>query len=437
MSILNHPPSSTLFQSLRLRALLVSLALIALVPLAFIYFALPNFFHFDLAALPDLSHWTKPDARSQVQAAWARARTSGAYHFTADIVQTTIPLTNISNLGRTSKQQSFHLEGSTNLPQQSLQLAMWSNGGSVADPNIATQIKVEGDKAYTRRGAEDWQPTNDFTGVFAPSGDFLAYLSAAKNIVNQGKESRAGVDHTRYTFELDGLGFATFVRDQLQTQMMQAGKLPYGVNLDLPAQYRNMTGEGELWVGANGLPLRQIIRAKFPPQTDYRLEAEFTVNFSDYANLAQSSNTLFGLVQISNWNWDALAPSPTLAQHALVIALMLGAASIFIRHYRTKRVYTALASFVIAAMVLSPLLQTQQALAFSDGQKQQAVVQKKQTDEQNQVQDTVDQLKNASKNFEPHVSPLTTAAQKDALEKGPAPSPLPNANSTPSLPPSG
>ena len=96
---------------------------------------------------------------------------------------------------------------------------------------------MTGDKAYARRGDTSWQEIPAFTGAFAPSGDFLAYLSAAKNIEKHEPESRAGIEFTRYTFEVDGLGFAVFMRDQMQTQLAQQGKLPYGMQLDLPSQY--------------------------------------------------------------------------------------------------------------------------------------------------------------------------------------------------------
>ena len=151
------------------------------------------------------------------------------------------------------------------------QLALWSEGGSVVDHSSATQIKVERNKAYSRRGVQAWQEIPDFTGAFAPDGDFLAYLSAARNIVKQGSESRASIEFTRYTFELDGLRFATFVRSQLEKRMASQGKLPAGMQIELPAQYRDMVGQGELWVRSDGsaaAPDHQsdVPRAKRPPR---------------------------------------------------------------------------------------------------------------------------------------------------------------------------
>src|SRR3990172_2417607 len=378
-----------------------------------------------LVAAVLLNPLTASGARAEIATIWQRARATGGYEFSADVVQTTIPLPGLANVGRSSKQQTLHIEGSTDFPKQTLELALWSEGGSLVDRSSATQVKVEGDQAYARRGDQAWQAIPDFTGAFAPDGDFLAYLSAAKNIVKQGSETRAGIPFTRYAFELDGRGFAAFVRDQLESRLAEQGKLPPGVQLDLPAQYKDMTGEGELWVRDDGLPLRQIIKARFPAQSDYRVEAEFTVDFSDYANVAQASNPqgtfggLFGFLDFGQIGstLGEFALSPRLASQALIIMLMASAAYLVIRHARSKRVYAALSVYLIVSMVVSPLLQSQQALAFTNEQREQAAVQEQQQQEQAAVQQAMDMLRDASNQFDPHVNPLDAAAQNDALTR--------------------
>src|SRR5689334_9667339 len=222
---------------------------------------------------------------------------------------------------------------------------------------------MTGDKAFARRGEAAWQEIPDFTGAFAPSGDFLAYLSAAKNVVKQAPESRAGIDYPRYTFEVDGLGFAAFVRDQLQAQLARQGKLPSGIQLDLPSQYKDMTGTGELWLRRDGLPLRQIIHAKFPPQSDYRVEADFTVNFSDYATGAQASSPIafvgdffasIGAAQLGQSSGMALSALSDFANQAFFIVLGLALVLLFVRYYRSQGVYTAISVYLTASMVFTP-----------------------------------------------------------------------------------
>ena len=124
--------------------------------------------------------------RSGIEAAWERAREAGAYRFTADIRQTVAPKPTVLNVGRTSKVETLHLEGETNLPDRQLHLTLWSQGGSVLDAGSGVEIKVDSDRAYARRGAQDWQEINDFTGVFAPQGDFMAFLAAARDVRELG-----------------------------------------------------------------------------------------------------------------------------------------------------------------------------------------------------------------------------------------------------------
>lgn len=222
------------------------------------------------------------DSRVEVTKVWQNARDAGGYGFRSDIIERAIPLAQTSNVGRTSTTYNYHLEGTANFTAHTFDMSLWDQGGSVLDPKTATQVKIENDKTLARRGDQEWQDVGNATGSFAPQGDFLAFLAGAKNIVNNGSETRNGISFVRYTFEIDGTGFATFVRDQLQAQKRADGELPYGLTLDLPAAYENMTGEGELWVRADGLPLREIITAHFPPPSataDYRRDAILRLTF--------------------------------------------------------------------------------------------------------------------------------------------------------------
>src|SRR5512139_743174 len=65
-------------------------------------------------ALTALGAVTSSPANSLKQV-WDRVRASGAYHFSADIVQTRTPLATVDNVGRQSQQDTLHVEGQTNL----------------------------------------------------------------------------------------------------------------------------------------------------------------------------------------------------------------------------------------------------------------------------------------------------------------------------------
>src|SRR5437762_303020 len=80
---------------------------------------------------------TAPDP---VTAAWAKAKAAGSYHFTSDVLQKTIPIASLTNVGRTSRTDAFHLEGQNDLRNQKLELTLWNQGGSVL--NAASGVSV-------------------------------------------------------------------------------------------------------------------------------------------------------------------------------------------------------------------------------------------------------------------------------------------------------
>ncbi len=142
--------------------------------------------------------------------------------------------------------------------------SLWSDGGSAINVQESVTVRVEDGQTMVRQGTGPWEAVDDFSGLFAFGGDFLSYLSAMREVARHEPETRAGITFTRYTFELDWPALAVYMRDQMEDQLRQRGELPLGINLALPRQYVDMTGQGELWVGAQGLPLRQILPLQFP-----------------------------------------------------------------------------------------------------------------------------------------------------------------------------
>ncbi|MEZ4664137.1 MAG: hypothetical protein R2911_41940 [Caldilineaceae bacterium] len=213
--------------------------------------------------------WDAPEsAQNDLRAVWQRVQQSGAYTFDADVTQTDTPQASVLNAGRQNRQTKLHLEGQTDIPAGTLHLRMWSGGGSVQLPNSAAEMQVDGQTAVMRQGNGPWQEVDDFSGLFAPDGDFLGYTRAATNVVRHAPEVVAtalgNVKITRYTFDVDGRAFALQMHAQMRAQAIRNG-LPATAQVELPQVYAEMEGQGELWVGADGLPLRQLIRLQFPP----------------------------------------------------------------------------------------------------------------------------------------------------------------------------
>jgi hypothetical protein len=335
------------------------------------------------------------DARAEVQAAWARARESGAYHFIADITQQNIPLPTVTNAGQRSRTDELHLEGRADLSAQRMLLKLWAAGAD------GVEVRVEGDQAFVRRGENDkWEPVPGFTGAFAPEGDFLAFLAAAEDITRLGVETRAGVTFTRYTFRVNGPGFAAYVRDQMEKHLAERGELPLGVSLDLPRAYVGMRGAGEVWVGSDGLPLRQSLKLQFPPQNDQRLEANIEVSFSDFGSGIEAAS-----LTLSQQFFSA----ERLTGMMLVGAMLLPMAFI-ITHRRSRVVNTSLTLAVILSMVVTPLLQSHHVAAFTGELRAQAQTQaqaQQALEAQSQLQAAV-----SASGFNPNTDPLAFAENR-------------------------
>lgn len=363
-------------------------------------------------------------AESDLQAVWQRVQESGQYHFSAEIVQTTSPLPSVRNVGRESQEMRLHLEGQTNLPDEYLHLTLWRGGGSVVEANSGMELKVEQGNAFARTsGQETWQPMDDFTGTFAPGGDFLAYVAAAKEVTRHAPEVRQSalgpIEVTRYTFAVDGTRFATHMRAVVTEQLAAKGELPPGLRMDLSRTYREMTGQGELWVGADGLPVQQTLTLTFPPRPDdHQIEAAVTVDFAKFRPLERSfdpySPTSRTVVALRKLGSDLSSPRGLLAMG--MTPLLLLATVLLVRYRTSRRLYAAVALAVIFTMVGGPLLRTRQFVAFASTQQSKQHEQEAQQEEQ----ETQDNLlaSRYQPRMDPHVPPLVQAdAEAEQAER--------------------
>lgn len=347
-----------------------------------------------------------PTASDPVTAAWSKARMAGSYHFTADVTQVTVPVANVTNVGRTSRTEQLHLEGQTDLRAKRLEMQLWSDGGSVLQNEGGIAFKSENGKTFTRRGSGEWQAADGFADTLAPQGDFLAYLHAMRDVQVHAPEERGplgrGVKLTRYSFTFDGPAFAAYVRDQMTAALQARGELPPGMSLSANAYYEQMTGDGELWVDANGLPLRQILNLNFSEQRKQTVHAQIVVDFSRFGtphlNIADGLRT--GDFSALWQTLPGALPDPT----PLGLLLAMLTFVIVVLYYRRVRiVYTGLVTALILSMVLGPVLTTLQIEGFFASQAAQAAAQTE--------QQTLAETRNAAVDlgrpaFNPQVNPL-------------------------------
>lgn len=375
------------------RFVILVLALLALSPL------------FVWAMRPVVTRAVMPDP---VTAAWERARATGSYNFTSDVTQVTLPLATITNVGRTSRTDRFYLKGQNDLAAARMEMTLWSEGGSVLQAESGVSIRSEGGKTYARRGDADWEVIDDVTGSIAPQGDFMNYLAALKNIEAQPTETRGGVNFTRYTFEIDSPRFAVYMHRQMEATLRARGELPATLELEVPAYFREMVGSGELWVGEDGLPLRQILTLQFPPQKDDQVHSQIVVDYSNYGALAPVAATTASSLQ--SWLGAAYAP---LVDNGLIPAArvlpLLALALLLIYYRRTRLLYITVTILVIFSQVAGPLLTTFTNIKFVDAQSAKAAAQEERQLAAQQDRDVTAAL--GTVDFNPHLSPLEAAAQ--------------------------
>ena len=370
--------------------------------------------------------WADTAART-VQRSWAAAHRADAYRFTSDIVMTITPAASPGTVGQQSTQQFASLEGSANLPEGRMFMTLRRMQSTGFDQLSDRQFKVEDGKSYQRLSDQEaWEESSDFSGVFAPGGDLLAFLSAARDIrrasaadpcpalLPGGASLPGGVC---YRFEVDGPAFAAYMSAQFQQRLAAQGKLPPGVQLAPAEDYQQMSGQGALWLGADGLPAALVMDLEFPPTVENigavestagarqeSVSARVTSSFLDYQ--FKDSN-LAGLA----WGLGRRLPGPDGASLlGLWLGMLLLLGLVLVRAGHSRRVYAALIVTLIAAMVVGPLLQQVKAASFySQAARQQQAGQQRDAaqEQQRRSQEQLNQPRIA-----PDQSPLEQAQQK-------------------------
>ncbi|MDX1413779.1 MAG: LamG-like jellyroll fold domain-containing protein [Candidatus Promineifilaceae bacterium] len=349
-------------------------------------------------------------AAADITAVWERVRQSGAYEFSSDLRQVQTPLPTAVNAGRKASETAVHISGKTDLDADSLYMTLWSNGGSVTTPETGVQFKLENGRSYARKAGGPWQPADDISGSFAPGGDMLAYLQAADNVVRHEPQLRrtplGSLLITRYTFDVNGYRFALYMKNQLQQQ----DGLPPGMAVELPKMYADMTGTGELWVGQNGLPLRQQFDLHFPDRDDTSTRMDITVNFSNFAPIPTTS-TLSALgSSLAGTVAGVLSPRGFLPIPATLATLAFVA--MLIRRQQTKRLYRVVALSIVITLLISPLLSSVHVAAYGAEQIARQKSQEMKQEEQEAQQEMLDKLLTPS--FDPHTDPLQQARLRQA-----------------------
>ncbi len=333
-----------------------------------------------------------PTSQQRVEESWRLANDTGSYHYTSTVMQTNHPTENVRNAGRSSTHSQISVEGAIDRSTESMNLKLQG----YPQEQDALEIKVEEGKSQGRVGTGEWQPLDTPDGLFAPGGDPLGFLAAATNV-----EAHTTGDGTFYTFELNSVRFAEYMRTQLETAMRQQGQLPPQINLGLIDQYVHMQATGSLWLNDQGLPIREQLHLVFPAEREALNwnEADVTTTFSRWratpsVSVAQVWEdpsrlaTLFGMTP---------RELRELTIALALIMLTLAGIGFVLRRWGSRRIYAAVVTTVILSMLVTPLFQADQALAYAAQQEQKADKQAAQTTQQS--------VQTPKSDFNPAVSP--------------------------------
>jgi hypothetical protein len=374
--------------------------------------------------------WTQA-AADPLTAAWERARAAGSYRFSSDVTEVSLPSATVGNVGRTSRTQQMYLEGQNDLRSKQMAFTLWAEGGSVLQAESGVSVRMEGGKTFARRGAGEWEVVDEVTGAFAPQGDFLNFLSAVKDVRALPQETRGGIAFTRYTFTLDSPRFAALMHQQMTEGLRARGELPPTVELEAPALFREMVGTGELWVGTDGLPLRQVLTLQFPPQDDEQVQAQIVVNFSDFGQAGIGAETAaaggtgaitatgaaagtgFGAAMASalgalGLDAKILAVGERDVAGAALVLVFVAGAVVLVYFRRTRLLRTGAIVLVIFTQVGGPLLSASVESKFFAVQAAKASDQEARREAANTQSDIREAL--GAVEFNPHQSPLERGA---------------------------
>ncbi|MCB8944437.1 MAG: tandem-95 repeat protein [Ardenticatenaceae bacterium] len=298
----------------------------------------------------------------------AQVTASGQYHFVANIEQTLIPRPVPANIGKSEERVDTRLSGDVTLPD-SATITLQFEAGLNAPPLTLEQA---GGQTYLLRDGQRQEIENPI-GTVAPTAEFLSYLQAAQNI--QLKANNDHPDLAIYSFEIDGGEYARYVRDVAQSQLPANQQ---NVILSPSPILQQMTGQGELWVDADGYPRRQILDIAIPDINEqYHSQAHMVVDYVIEAPLvgvpdlkpevllaAGAADTAAADTAVTN---TAVSPPPTLPStprffsltHMLLALLILSLALwfAFLLAQRHRWVRVSIPLFLIITMITSPFLQ--------------------------------------------------------------------------------
>ncbi|MCO5195130.1 MAG: right-handed parallel beta-helix repeat-containing protein [Anaerolineae bacterium] len=275
----------------------------------------------------------------------------GTYRFTADIEQTLIPRSVPENIGRTDEQIDLRLDGQVSMPDQAELQLRFEGGGLNDDP---LNLRQDGTTTYLLQ-EDEWVAVENPAALAAPGNDYFIYLSAAHEL-RQLEDSLSGF--TRYAFDIDGPSLAAYIRTQAQRTQ------PANTTIQTSPLVEKMSGHGELWVDAAGLPRRQIVDLDVPEASEAyhsRMHMVMDFQFDGVAITSAELSSQLASASTTTANPTTILPANgQLVETGMDLLLVAGVAllvCVLIFRRRTQRQYKVIALSLSFIFLASPLLQ--------------------------------------------------------------------------------
>jgi hypothetical protein len=338
------------------------------------------------------------EPRDALAQAWERARAAGSYRFSASVDQTMVPRPIPEMIGQSQVQVTLEQDGAVLLPGRAyVELRV---AGSGREESAA--LLRDGQETYLLQGGEA-RPVGDALSLPTPGGDMLAYLAAAEQITLLAPPE--GHPHlTRYGFQLNGMRFEEYMRQQAEKDLAAEPGAPGGLTLKPIRTLQTLSGQGELWVSPAGLPVRQILQIEMPEVSEYYgARLHVVADLAAYGQVEALPRVIQGpsgtwklegsLTTRTGWGMGtppAVTRNPneaagaTTDAHSLFTVLFplriapssVGMFALILvtiimsrfYHHDPRRCYALIAWTMIAIMIVSPLLSAGQVVRFVERQ---------------------------------------------------------------------
>jgi hypothetical protein len=321
-----------------------------------------------------------------LKSAWERVQEAGSYRFLSTIDQTLVPRAIPEMIGQQEQRLRTTMNGSALLPDQAY-IEMWvESGARQVSPVVLIR---DGNQDFIQLDGELSPVENPF-GAILPTGDWLGYLVAAKNAQIIEPAPGEADDQVRFRFEIDGPRLAEYVREQAEAALSQEPDAPAGLSVASSPLLKRLTGVGELWVGADGLPTRQVLDLSLPQVSNaYDAQLHVVVGMSDFGQVENLPRVVPG--EDGSWQLQTIAPLPPSTSGGLPIVsrvssalrvaysdlvffwLCLIVAAVFILYRRRPRqTYALIAVATVMILIAGPMLESAQTAAFFERHAQAA-----------------------------------------------------------------